>query len=78
MTNLEKYRQAFVDAFEIEPEQAEGYVFRQSEGWDSIGHMSLVAALEDAFGLELEPDEMLAITSFPDGMEMLKHKGIEF
>lgn len=78
MTNIEKYRQAFADAFEIEPEMADGYVFRKSEGWDSIGHMSLVAAFEDAFGIELEPDEMMAITSFPSGMEMLKKKGIEF
>lgn len=78
MTNLEKYKQAFAEAFEAEPEKVVSFVFRETEQWDSIGHMSLVVALEDAFGKELEPDEMMAITSFQKGIEVLRNKGIEF
>lgn len=78
MTNQEKYVNAFAEAFEAEPESVAAYVFGTTEGWDSIGHMSLVAALEDAFGIELEPEEILEIRSFASGKELLQKKGIEF
>ena len=78
MTNLEKYRQAFAEAFEVQPEETDAFVMGETEAWDSIGHMSLVASLEDAFGFELEPQEILAITSFEAGKKVLENKGIQF
>ena len=78
MTNIEKYTKAFAQAFEAQEDQVKGYTFGQTEGWDSIGHMSLVVALEDAFGVEFEPDDMLALTSYEAGLEVLKKKGIQF
>ncbi len=78
MTNLEKYRHAFAEAFEVAPEETDAFVMGQTEAWDSIGHMSLVASLEDAFGIELEPQEILAISSFQKGIEVLGNKGIAF
>ena len=40
--------------------------------------MMLMSGLEDTFDIELEPDDMLAITSYTAGMEVLKKKGIVF
>ena len=78
MTNLEKYKNAFAEAFEAELDSVEAYEFGKTQGWDSIGHMSLVAALEDAFGIELEPEEILEIRSFDSGKELLQRRGVEF
>lgn len=75
--NKEKYTDAFVEAFEIDREKAEGMV-KDAEEWDSVGHMMLIAALEEKFGIELEPEEMLAITSFYEGLTVLRDKGIVF
>ena len=33
--------------------------------WDSLKHMSLVLALEQEFGIELEDEEIEAMVSFP-------------
>lgn len=78
MTNKEKYYQAFADAFEASVEDVEQYAFRVTPNWDSIGHMTLVAALEEAFEIELEPAEIRGITSFAQGMEILRGKGVNF
>lgn len=78
MTNLEKYRQAFVEAFEANEGEVEKFAFGETEGWDSIGHMSLIVALEEAFGIEFEPEEIMTIRSFENGKEVLGQKGIIF
>ena len=49
MTNLEKYNQAFAEALEISQSQLPGLEYQGIEQWDSVGHMGLVAALEDVF-----------------------------
>jgi acyl carrier protein len=33
-------------------------------GWDSLGHMNLCLALEEAFSLELDGDHVASMTSF--------------
>lgn len=77
MNNMEKYQNAFAEAFEVEPEASVNFVYRETEQWDSIGHMSLIAALEDAFSVEMEPEEILAVISYEAGLEVLRKKGIE-
>ena len=51
MTNLEKYENAFVEALEVKPENVKGLEYQEIDAWDSVGHMSLIAAIEDAFGI---------------------------
>ena len=48
----------------------------ETEKWDSIGHMMLIAALEEAFSIEFEPEEMLELDSYGKGIELLRKKGI--
>lgn len=33
-------------------------------GWDSINHMQLLLAVEDAFGMQFSPEEFASLTSF--------------
>lgn len=47
--------------------------------WDSIGHMSLVAALEEAFDIMMDTDDIIDFSSYKKGMEILSEKyGVEF
>lgn len=44
------------------------------EKWDSMGQLNLVAELEDAFDVSLEPEEIGEMKSFDDIMRLLKSK----
>ena len=44
--------------------------------WDSIGHMTLVAAIEEQFNITMETDDVIDLSSFKKGKQILfdKHK----
>ncbi len=71
MTNLEKYNQAFVEALEISEEQLPGLEYQSIEQWDSVGHMGLVATLEDAFDIMMDTDDIIDFSSYEKGKEIL-------
>ena len=77
MSNIEKLKEAFVEGLEISMEEVESATMESVDKWDSIGQMSLVAIIEDAFGIEFEPDEVMQFTSFEAGKEILKNHNIE-
>ena len=78
MTNLEKYINTFVEAFEIEASKVEGLEYQAILAWDSVGHMSLIAALEDTFDIMMETDDIIDFSSFEKGKEILKKYDVEF
>jgi acyl carrier protein len=44
--------------------------------WDSIGHMNLVAALEQEFGLQFEVDEIMEMSSPKKILDILQKRGV--
>lgn len=78
MTNVEKLKNAFVEGLEIPIEEVENSTMRNVSRWDSIGQMSLIAIIEDVFGVELEPDEVMRLTSYVAAVDILKNHNIEF
>ncbi len=72
MTNKEKYINCFVDALEVSADVVEGLEYQGVESWDSVGHMALVAAIEDAFDIMLDTDDIVDLSSFSKGIEILK------
>ena len=78
MTNIEKLKNAFVEGLEIPFEEVENATMQNVSRWDSIGQMSLIAIIEDAFGVELEPDEVMRLTSYVAGVDILKNHNIDF
>lgn len=42
--------------------------------WDSLGHLSLVVALEKAFGIEFDDEEVLALDSYDTAAELVAKK----
>ena len=77
MGNIEKYNKAFMEAFEITEDKLVGLKYQDIPAWDSVGHMSLVAALEDAFGIMMDTDDIIDLNSYERGKEILKKYDIE-
>lgn len=71
MTNTEKYINTFVEALEINKDQVEGLEYQAVPEWDSVGHMSLIAAIEDAFDIMMDTDDIIDFSSFEQGKEIL-------
>jgi acyl carrier protein len=77
MSNIVKLKEAFVEGLEIPMEEVESATMESVDKWDSIGQMSLVAIIEDTFGIEFGPDEVMRFTSFETGKDILKNHNIE-
>lgn len=71
MTNLEKYTKAFEETLNITSDQTKGLEYQAINEWDSVGHMSLIAALEDAFDIMMDTDDIIDFSSFEKGKEIL-------
>lgn len=71
MTNLEKYNQAFIEALEVGEENLEKLEYQAIEAWDSVGHMGLIAAIEDAFDIMMDTDDIIDFSSYEKGKEIL-------
>lgn len=77
MNNLEKYRNAFVEGLGISEDQVDGLTFQSIPEWDSVGHMGLIAALEEAFDIVFDTDDIVDLSSFDKGKEILAKYDVE-
>ena len=77
MTNLEKYNAAFCETLNVKEDQLAGLKYQGVPEWDSVGHMSLVAAIEDAFDIMMEMDDIIDLSSYEKGKELLKKYEVE-
>lgn len=72
MTNREKYEKIFMDNFSVKQSALnDKFVYQCVTEWDSIGHMGMIAALEEAFGIMLETDDIIDFSSYTKGAEIL-------
>ena len=79
MTNIEKYNEAFMSSLEVTVDQLADLKYQGVANWDSVGHMGLVAALEDAFDIMMDTDDIIDMNSYEKGKEILmKNYQIEF
>ena len=79
MTNEEKYLKVFTGVFNISEKAAREATYQETDEWDSVGHMMLINALEDAFDIMMDTDDIVDLSSFVKGMEILSsHYDVEF
>lgn len=78
MENSNIYKQVFIDAFEIEEDTLSTLEYESIEAWDSVGHMMLIAALEEGFEIMMEMEDIIDLSSFEKGKELLSKYGIVF
>lgn len=77
MNNLETYNNIFIETFEITEEQLVGLEYQGIKAWDSVGHMGLIAALEDAFDIMMDTDDIIDLNSYEKGKGILKKYEVE-
>ena len=77
MNNLEKYNTVFIEALEVTKEQLSSLSYLDVDSWDSVGHMGLMAELEEVFEIEMETDDIIDFSSYEVGRKMMKKYNIE-
>lgn len=51
--------------------------YQETDGWDSLAHMSLVGELEDRLGIMLETDDVIDMSSYEIAIEILKKYDVD-
>lgn len=69
----QRLRGVFVEALDLdEGTEVEALKYREIEAWDSVGHMALIAAIEDEFDIQFETDQVIDMSSFKVSVDMVK------
>lgn len=77
--NENKYQRIFLEAFELPSDtDTEVLEYNTFDAWDSIGHMQLIAMLEAEFDIMMDMDDIIDLSSYVKGKEILGKYGIEF
>jgi acyl carrier protein len=64
--------EAFQEAFDLPPEaDVTTFSYRGHPAWTSLGHMTLVAALEARFDVMLESEDILEMSSYQKVVEII-------
>ena len=72
MNNQDKYSKVFLKTFSIDKKKLKNLKYQSIPQWDSVGHMSMIGALEDVFKITLEMDDIIDFSSFEKGKKILK------
>ncbi|QWD48037.1 acyl carrier protein [Polynucleobacter paneuropaeus] len=74
MSNIEKYAQVFCNIFEIKHEQLIDLSYQDIPAWDSVGHMAMIASIEEVFDVMMETDDIIDFSSYEKGIRILTEK----
>ena len=76
MSNIEKYKKAFIDSLSLNNStELEKLEYQSIAEWDSIGHMTLMSELESTFDISIDTDDIVDFSSFKKGKDiLLKYK----
>jgi acyl carrier protein len=79
MTNKEKYDKIFMDCFSVDKSSLNNeFTYQCVPEWDSVGHMGMIAEIEEDFDIMMEMDDIIDFGSYTTGMETLAKYNIEF
>ena len=77
MSAKKKYQDIFIKSLSIDSNKFnENIKYNEIPEWDSIGHMTLIAALEEEYKISLETDDIVDFSSFKKGITILKKYNI--
>jgi acyl carrier protein len=76
--NKAKYTEAFMKIFSVDAGVAETLEYNAIPAWDSLGHMGLMAELEEVFAIQLEMDDIIDFSSYRKGLELVSKYGVQF
>ena len=74
----QKLKEIMVELFEMKENAiTDSITMKDTDVWDSLKHMELIASIEDVFEVELSFDEIVAMQTFKEIKQVLSTKGIE-
>jgi acyl carrier protein len=74
----DRLRDVFVEALALDNDvDVENLKYREIEQWDSVGHMALVAAIEDEFDVQFDTDQVIDMSSFKVALDTVRGLGAE-
>ena len=51
--------------------------YARTETWDSVAHMQLILAIEEAFGITIDADDVVAMSTYAEATRTLRdHHGL--
>lgn len=69
----DRLRAVFVESLQLDGDaDVENLKYRDIEAWDSVGHMALVAAIEDEFDVQFDTDQVIDMSSFKVAVDMVQ------
>lgn len=79
MTNLEKYQKALRECIGAKENEFNDEILRYNvySDWDSVGHMELIAALEEYFCIQISTRDVMRFNRYSVGIEMLGDYGVD-
>lgn len=78
MTNLEKYNAVFTDVFGATADLlGDNFSKETVSEWDSVHQLNIISLLEETFDLMLDPEDIMACTSYNAGKEILTRQGVD-
>jgi acyl carrier protein len=73
VSNIEKYNQVYVESFSLQSDVVVAELAYQSiPEWDSVGHMGLIANLEETFDIMMDMEDIIDFSSYKTGIETMK------
>jgi acyl carrier protein len=73
----EAVQEIFIRELGLKPQDiSDELTYNSVPEWDSASHMSLILAIEEKFGVELESNEVVRMTSIPKIIAVLESKGV--
>jgi len=75
----EKLKLVFSTVLEIpEGEITDDLSYQKAKGWDSIGHMAIIAGLDKTFDIAIDMDDVIAMSSYGLARDIMKKYGVSF
>ena len=79
LNNKQKYNEVFIESFSISKSALkDDLTYNTIPEWDSVGHMSLIAGLEEKFDIMMEMDDIIDFSSYKKGFELVAKYGVDF
>lgn len=73
MNTQDKLKEVFAESLAIKPDQVTNDLkYSEHPSWDSIAHMSLVAAIENAFDIMIDAEDVIDMSSFGKAIEIVE------
>ncbi len=75
MDTLEKVIEIVADICDVEKSEVnENSTVGDFPAWDSVGHLSILSSVEEAFDISFEPEEMMEMEDVSDIVKTVKEK----